>query len=215
MTEKEEEGIEIVEIGEGDIAVLLAALKRLNNGIYALKVTVDFLSSRIGSLQENISSLEKALREHTTRMQEEMGKFSAESREIRDSMRGYAEALSKDVRLSLDLFLEKLSRDLEEARSLVNTVEGDILSLRAQVKEVQMVVADTMSSVKADVSSLRAKFSEMEAVLSELAQRVSRLEETMLATTRQLEFAIRDLSTQVTALRMKVSQGQEEQSEGT
>jgi chromosome segregation ATPase len=215
MTEKEEEGIEIVEIGEGDIAVLLAALKRLNNGIYALKVTVDFLSSRIGSLQENISNLEKALREHTTRMQEEMGKFSAESREILDSMRGYAEALPKDVRLSLDLFLEKLSRDLEEARSLVNTVEGDILSLRAQVKEVQMVVADTMSSVKADVSSLRAKFSEMEAVLSELAQRVSRLEETMLATTRQLEFAIRDLSTQVAALRMKVSQGQEEQSEGT
>jgi len=213
MAEKEEEGIEIVEIGEGDIAVLLAALKRLNNGIYALKVTVDFLSSRIGALQENIFNLEKALRDHISRFQEETGKFSEESKEVLNSLRTYAETVPKEVRLSLDLFLEKLSRDLEEARSLVNTVESDILSLRAQVKEIQIVVTDTMSSVKADVSSLRAKFSEMEAVLSELAQKVARLEETVLATTKQLELAIRDLSTQVSAIRTKVSRGQKEQSE--
>uniref|UniRef100_A0A7J3X8Q9 Uncharacterized protein n=1 Tax=Thermofilum pendens TaxID=2269 RepID=A0A7J3X8Q9_THEPE len=208
MVERDE-GIEIVEIGEGDIAVLLAALKRLNNGIYALKVTVDFLSSRIGALQENMSNLEKALREHITQFQEETSRFSSESKDVLDNLRTYAEAVPKEVRLSLDLFLEKLSRDLEDARSLVSSVEGDILSLRAQIKEVQIVVADTMTSVKADVSSLRAKFSEMEAVLAELAQKVTRLEETMLAVTKQLEFAIRDLSTQVSALRRKISQGQE------
>uniref|UniRef100_A0A7C1P0X7 Uncharacterized protein n=1 Tax=Thermofilum pendens TaxID=2269 RepID=A0A7C1P0X7_THEPE len=208
MVERDE-GIEIVEIGEGDIAVLLAALKRLNNGIYALKVTVDFLSSRIGALQENMSNLEKALREHITQFQEETSRFSSESKDVLDDLRTYAEAVPKEVRLSLDLFLEKLSRDLEDARSLVSSVEGDILSLRAQIKEVQIVVADTMTSVKADVSSLRAKFSEMEAVLAELAQKVTRLEETMLAVTKQLEFAIRDLSTQVSALRRKISQGQE------
>ena len=208
MVERDE-GIEIVEIGEGDIAVLLAALKRLNNGIYALKVTVDFLSSRIGALQENMSNLEMALREHITQFQEETSRFSSESKDLLDDLRTYAEAVPKEVRLSLDLFLEKLSRDLEDARSLVSSVEGDILSLRAQIKEVQIVVADTMTSVKADVSSLRAKFSEMEAVLAELAQKVTRLEETMLAVTKQLEFAIRDLSTQVSALRRKISQGQE------
>jgi hypothetical protein len=209
----EEEGIEIVEIGEGDIAVLLAALKRLNNGIYALKVTVDFLSSRIGALQENIFNLEKALRDHIARVQEETGRLSAESKEVLNSMRSYAETLPKEVRLSLDIFLEKLSRDLEETRDLVGAVGGDILSLRSQVKEVQMVVTDTMSSVKADVGSLRAKLSEVEAVVSELAQRVLRLEETTLATYRQLELAIRDLSTQVTALRMRISPSREEASE--
>ena len=31
-----DEEIEVVEVGEGDIALLLAALRKLNNGVYAL-----------------------------------------------------------------------------------------------------------------------------------------------------------------------------------
>lgn len=198
-----EDEVEIVEIGEGDIALLLAALKRLNNGIYALKVTLDFLSSRVGTLQDGISNLERALKEHLASFREESRKSMEEERAFFESFRNEVGGLPKEVRLSLDLFLEKLSGELDETANLLRVLEGDIVSLRSQMKEVQLVVTDALAGVRGDVEGLSAKVSEMEALLAELAQRVARLEEITLTSIKELRLALQDVSLQVTALRDK------------
>lgn len=196
--------IEVVEIGEGDIALLLAALKRLNNGVYALKVTLDFLSSRVGTLQSSISSLEKALKEHLELFSREIAKHGEEERVFLEKLKAEVGGIPKEVRLSLDMFLEKLSSELEQYEELSKMLESDISALRSQVKETQLVVADFLTGVKGSVGELKAKTSEMEAVLAELSQRVSRLEETTLAGLRELRLALQDLSLQLASLREKL-----------
>lgn len=196
-----EDEVEVVEIGEGDIALLLAALKRLNNGIYALKVTLDFLSSRVGTLQDSISNLEKALKEHLTSFREESRRRLEEERAFFDRVRGEVEGIPKEVRLSLDLFLERLSSELEENVKVVKTFEEDTASLRSQMKEVQLVVSDILTGVRGDVGGLRAKTAGLETLVVELAQKVASLEETTLASLKELRLAIQDISLQVSALR--------------
>ncbi|MEM4562451.1 MAG: hypothetical protein QW650_05040 [Thermofilum sp.] len=196
-----EDEVEVIEIGEGDIALLLAALKRLNNGIYALKVTLDFLSSRVGTLQDSISNLEKALKEHLSSFQEETKKHMEEERTFFEKLRGEVGSLPKDMKLSLDLFLEKLSGELEKSTELAKTFEEDVALLRSQMKEVQLVVSDVLTGVRGDIGGLKAKTTELEALTTELAQRVMRLEETMLASIKELRLAIQDISLQISALR--------------
>lgn len=196
-----EDEVEVIEIGEGDIALLLAALKRLNNGIYALKVTLDFLSSRVGTLQDSISNLEKALKEHLASFREESKRHMEEERAFFENFRGEVGSVSKDVRLSLDLFLEKLSGELERSIELAKTFEEDVALLRSQMKEVQLVVSDVLTGVRGDIGGLKAKTAELEALTTELAQRVMRLEETTLASLKELRLAIQDISLQISALR--------------
>lgn len=118
--------IEVVEIGEGDIAVLLAALKRLNNGVYALKVTLDFLTSRIATLPDRVKEMEEALKTH-----EEF--FNQESKKVTESLQKHEENIKKEnqellsnLRLQLDLFVEKLSNQLQAMQDLITTVNQDV-----------------------------------------------------------------------------------------
>lgn len=192
--------VEIVEVGEGDIAVLLAALRRLNNGVYALKVTVDFLNSRMGTLLDTVKELEKSLNFHLEGFKAEKEAFTNESRRTLEEYRKETRGLSQEMRLSMDLFFEKLSGEMEKLYDSIRAIDSNINTLLSQLKEVELVLTDTAAALKAETTSLRAKYSETESLVSELSQKTSRLEETILAAVSELRLALHELSLKVLEL---------------
>jgi len=198
--------VEIVEVGEGDIAVLLAALRRLNNGVYALKVTVDFLNSRVGALLDNIKDLEKSLESHLEGFRSEREKFSSESKRTLDELRQESQNMTREIKLSMDVFLERLSQEMEKLCNSIQGVNADVNTILSQLKEVELVMTDTTTSIKAESSTLRAKYQDTEALLSDLAQRVSRLEETLLAALSELRISNQDLSLRMLNIEKRLSE---------
>ncbi len=189
-----EDEVEIVEVGEGDIAVLITALRRLNNGVYALKVSLDFLNSRVGTLLDNIKELEKSLEGHLEGFKSEREKFSSESKKALEELKSESQKMTQEIKLSMDVFLEKLSHEIERLYDSIHGVSADINTILSQMKEVELVMTDTTAAVKAEASTLRTKYQDTEALVSELSQKISRLEETILAAINELRISNQELS---------------------
>jgi predicted nucleic acid-binding Zn-ribbon protein len=192
--------VEVVEIGEGDIAILLAALKRLNSGVYALKVTLDFLNSRIGALPERIRELEDALKAHEDFFSQESKRVSENLQRHGEGIRSEYQELVKNLRLQLDLFIEKLSSQLQEVQGFIATISQDINMIMSKLREVEVISTDTSTAVKGEVKSLSAKIANMELTLNELSQRISKLEETQLTMLREYSLQIQELSLKLTGI---------------
>ncbi|QOJ79547.1 hypothetical protein IG193_03560 [Infirmifilum lucidum] len=198
--------VEIVEVGEGDIAVLVAALRRLNNGVYALKVSLDFLNSRVGTLLDNIRELEKSLESHLEGFKSEREKFSSENRKALEELKSEAQKMTQEIKLSMDVFFEKLSREIERLYDSIHGVSADINTILSQMKEVELVMTDTTAAVKAEAGTLRTRYQDTEALISELSQRVSRLEETVLAAINELRISNQELSLRMSNIEKRLAE---------
>ncbi|ABL78203.1 hypothetical protein Tpen_0801 [Thermofilum pendens Hrk 5] len=196
--EGEPDEVEIVEVGEGDVALLLAALKRLNNGVYALKVTLDFLNTRVGTLQGQIKELEEALKSHLEAFQAENSRLAESVNRVSREFKEGTDTLTKNVQLSLDMFLEKLSGELTRLEDTLSTITQDVSAVMSKLKEVELVSTDAATAVKSDVNSLRGSMSNVELALNELSQRVTRLEESQLAALRQYSLELQEVSLKLT-----------------
>ncbi|UNQ72851.1 hypothetical protein [Infirmifilum sp. NZ] len=198
--------VEIVEVGEGDIAVLLAALRRLNNGVYALKVTVDFLNSRVGSLVDSIKELEKSLESHLEGFKIEGEKITSENRKVLEELKQESRSMTQEIKISMDVFLEKLSQEINKLYDSIQIINGDVNTILSQMKEVELVMTDTTASVKAEVSTLRTKYQDTEVLLSELSQRVGRLEELLLAAVNELRISNQEISLRMLNVEKRLSE---------
>ncbi len=192
--------IEMVEIGPGDIGVLIEALRKLNNGIDALKLTVSYLNERVAELQKAIGGLEKALQSHLDSMHEEREHFEKEVESLLGELDERNARFAKDIKLSLDLFLERMSRRLDKLQESIEELNGDVAALRAQMREYELLATDAANTVKAETSSVRSKVSEMEALIAELSSRIDRLEGDIIAANRENQAVFGEILTRLSAI---------------
>jgi len=192
--------IEMVEVGPTDIDVLIEALRKLNNGIDALKITVSYLNEHVAGLQKTIDGLEKALQEHIGSMQEERRQLEDEIEALIKRLDERNAKFAKEIKLSMDLFLDNMSRRLEKLQDKLGELDSDIASIRAQMRELELVSTDAANVVKAETSSVRSKVSELEALVAELSTRLDKLESDILASNRENEARFGEILTRLAAI---------------
>jgi len=192
--------VEMVEIGPGEIDVLIEALRKLNNGIDALKLTVGYLNKRVAELQKAIVGLENALQSHLDTMHEEREHFEKEVETLLSELEERNTRFAKDIKLSLDLFLERMSRRLEKLHESIEELNGDVAALRAQMREYELLATDAANTVKAETSSVRSKVSEMEALIAELSARLDRLEGDIIAANKESQAMFGEILTRLNAI---------------
>lgn len=192
--------MEIIEYGEDKVNMLMLAVKRLYEGLAALKLSIDTLNENIFAVRELLDKIERDVSEAVKSLHEERDLLRKEMKEHMAELEGLRDRVEQQVKLVADVFLEKIDTELSKAAEAFKSIPVEVAEIRSRIKEYGSLSVDAWHDVKSEVLLLRGCFEELQMSIRELAMQVKESGETTNARIRELELLVADLASRVARL---------------
>lgn len=197
---------EIVEYGENHISMLMLAVKRLYEGLSAVKISLDTLNETIYDLKETITALEKDFEIITKQVAEERKLIVANLEKFASAIEERAKTLNRDLKLTLDVFIEDFRQEVKKAAEVQQSLSIEIAELKTVINELKTINMDSWSRVESDIETLRSKHKETELLLKELSSDILCLNSDVNTRIKELELLLEDVSTRLSYIETQISQ---------
>ncbi|OYT54158.1 MAG: hypothetical protein B6U76_07765 [Desulfurococcales archaeon ex4484_217_2] len=197
---------EIVEYGENHISMLMLAVKRLYEGLSAVKISLDTLNETIYNLKETITAIEKDFEKITKQVTEERKLIVANLEKFASVIEEHTKTLNKDLKLTLDVFIEDFRQEVKKAAEVQQSLSVEIAELKTVINELKTINMDSWSRVESDIETLRSKHKETELLLKELSSDILALNSDVNMRIKELELLLEDLSARLSYIETQISQ---------
>ncbi len=197
---------EIVEYGENHISMLMLAVKRLYEGLSAVKISLDTLNETIYNLKETITAIEKDFEKITKQVTEERKLIVANLEKFASAIEEHTKTLNKDLKLTLDVFIEDFRQEVKKAAEVQQSLSVEIAELKTVINELKTINMDSWSRVESDIETLRSKHKETELLLKELSSDILALNSDVNMRIKELELLLEDLSARLSYIETQISQ---------
>lgn len=197
---------EIVEYGENHISMLMLAVKRLYEGLSAVKISLDTLNETIYNLKETIASLEKDFEKLAKQITEERKLIAANLEKFASAIEERTKTLNRDLKLTLDVFIEDFRQEVKKAAEVQQSLSIEIAELKTVINELKTINMDSWSRVESDIETLRSKHKETELLLKELSSDILGLNSDVNTRIKELELLLEDVSTRLSYIETQISQ---------
>jgi len=193
----EKDDIEVIDVTENDVAVLMMAIKKLHDGIYALKVSTDFLNNRVEDLKTSITELNQALEKNEVLFSEEKQHIKDTLDRLEKSLDKFSKSISQDIKITLDIFLERFGGDIKNFTHTIATFSEDLAAIKTEIKNFTVTSIEYLNESKYEVSSIRSDIKNLALLVSELSAKITSLEQTFLTRMKDLELELQELSLKI------------------
>ena len=185
---------EIVEYGENHISMLMLAVKRLYEGLSAVKISLDTLNETIYNLKETITAIEKDFEKITKQVTEERKLIVANLEKFASVIEEHTKTLNRDLKLTLDVFIEDFRQEVKKAAEVQQSLSVEIAELKTVINELKTINMDSWSRIESDIETLRSEHKETELLLKELSSDLLGFNSDIKTRIKELELLIEDLS---------------------
>ncbi len=197
--------IEYVELEEELLPALTVGVRRLSDGVNALKVYLENISKHVSALREENSKLKQILEADRRTLEEERHKLFEQFEGTVKVFESLLDRLDRDVKAMLDLGLGGISSKLSSLTSKIDLVDQDIQAYKLENKNRLNELIDQVAAVKEEIYGLKSKLEELSVLVYDLGIRVKCLEENIAVRVNDLGLLLTDLT-----LTLKSSGGQSE-----
>ncbi len=192
--------VEIVEYGDEKVNMVLLAVKRLYDGVMALKIAVDTLNENVYATRDLLKEMREILSKTTAQLKEERELMKREISNAINELRDVRDRIEHDVKLTIDLFLERLNSEMKRLEEAYKDLPSEISAIKSKINETLSVSVDSWNEVKSEVTLLRSETEDLQLSLRELALQLRELNENVCSRLRELELLVADMSTRLAKL---------------
>jgi len=186
--------------------MLMLAVKRLYEGLSAVKISLDTLNETIYNLKETITAIEKDFEKITKQVTEERKLIVANLEKFASVIEEHTKTLNKDLKLTLDVFIEDFRQEVKKAAEVQQSLSVEIAELKTVINELKTINMDSWSRVESDIETLRSKHKETELLLKELSSDILALNSDVNMRIKELELLLEDLSARLSYIETQISQ---------
>jgi len=186
--------------------MLMLAVKRLYEGLSAIKISLDTLNETIYNLKETITAIEKDFEKITKQVAEERKLIVANLEKFASAIEEHAKTLNRDLKLTLDVFIEDFRQEVKKAAEVQQSLSVEIAELKTVINELKTINMDSWSRVESDIETLRSKHRETELLLKELSSDILGLNSDVNMRIKELELLLEDLSARLSYIETQISQ---------
>lgn len=186
--------VEFIELEEELLPALAVGVRRLSDGVHALKLTLETLSEQVKVLREESVKLAHLLEANKELLDEERKKLAKHVEELNEMFEDFMSRLDKSVKAALDLGLEGVDRKLRELNDRVAEASQEVQASRLESRERTAVVMGEISDLRGEVYELKSRVSDLSKLVYELDMRIRRLEENLVAGIKEVKLLIGELS---------------------
>jgi len=184
----------------------MLAVKRLYEGLSAVKISLDTLNETIYNLKETITAIEKDFEKITKQVTEERKLIVANLEKFASVIEEHTKTLNKDLKLTLDVFIEDFRQEVKKAAEVQQSLSVEIAELKTVINELKTINMDSWSRVESDIETLRSKHKETELLLKELSSDILALNSDVNMRIKELELLLEDLSARLSYIETQISQ---------
>ncbi|RLF05911.1 MAG: hypothetical protein DRK00_03160 [Thermoprotei archaeon] len=186
--------VEFIELEEELLPALAVGVRRLSDGVHALKLTLETLSEQVRVLKEESVKLTHLLEANKELLDEERRKLAKHIEELNRMFEDFMGRLDKSVKAILDLGLEGVDRKLRELSDRIAEASQEVQASRLENRERTAVVMGEISDLRGEVYELKSRIADLSKLVYELDMRVRRLEESLATGIREVKLLISELS---------------------
>ncbi|RLE99465.1 MAG: hypothetical protein DRJ57_02300 [Thermoprotei archaeon] len=186
--------VEFIELEEELLPALAVGVRRLSDGVHALKLTLETLSEQVKVLREESVKLAHLLEANKELLDEERKKLAKHVEDLNEMFEDFMSRLDKSVKAALDLGLEGVDRKLRELNDRVAEASQEVQASRLESRERTAIVMGEISDLRGEVYELKSRISDLSKLVYELDMRIRRLEENLTAGIKEVKLLIGELS---------------------
>lgn len=186
--------VEYVELEEELLPALTVGVRRLSDGVNALKVYLENISEHVSALREENSKLKQILEADRRTLEEERRKLLEQFEGTVKVLESLLDRLDRDVKTMLDLGLGGISSKLSSLTSKVELIDQDIQAYKLESKNRLNELIDQVAAIKGEIYELKSKLEELSVLVYDLGIRVKCLEESVAVKVSDLGLLLTDLT---------------------
>lgn len=186
--------IEYVELEEELLPALTVGVRRLSDGVNALKVYLENISEHVSALREESSKLKQILEADRRTLEEERRRLIEQSEVIVKTFENLLDRLDRDVKAMLDLGLGGIASKLSSLTSKVDLIDQDIQAFKLENKNRVNDLINQAAVMKEEIYGLKSKLEEFSILIYDLEMRIKYLEESMATKVNDLGVLLTDLA---------------------
>ncbi len=186
--------------------MLMLAVKRLYEGLSAVKISLDTLNESIYNLKETIADIEKDFEKMANQVTEERKLIVTNLEKFASTIEEHTKTLNRDLKLTLDIFIEDFRKEIKKAAEVQQSLSVEIAELKASINELKTINMDSWSRVKSDIETLRSTHKETGLLFKELSSDIMGLNSDVNTRIKELELLLEDVSARLSYIEAQITQ---------
>ena len=184
-------GVELEYVEYEEVLPALAlGMRRLSDGVQALKMQLEDLAKQISRFREDITKLLELLESSKKTFEEGQKELVARYEDAFKRLDGFLSRLETTVKNAVELELRGLNYKLSSFTESLNTLSADLYAHGLQEKERLSEVVEDVKTLSGEVYELKSKINELSSLIYSLEIRVSNLEDKLINDLTELKLLL-------------------------